>query len=75
MLRGFLKWSYAVYNCFYLCHKKVCAIVTNLCNLNNAVYITQLNQGGGVYQERGLERQLAEDHVNTVLCLYCEHLW
>lgn len=75
MLLGFLKWSGIVYSYFYLCRKKVCAILTNLCNLNNAICTTQLNQGGVVYQERGPERHLAEYHVNTVLCLYCEHLW
>lgn len=68
MLLGVLKWSYIVYSLFIYAIK-VCAIVTiNLCNLNNAIYITQLNQGGVVYQERGPERQLAEEHVNTVLC-------
>lgn len=67
MLLGVLKWSDIVYT-FFIYAIKVCAIVTNLCNLNNAIYITQMNQGGVVYQERGTERQLAEDHVNTVLC-------
>jgi hypothetical protein len=60
MLLGVLKWSDTVYSYFYLCHKKVCAIVTiNLCNLNNAICMIWLNQGGVVYQERGPERQLA----------------
>ena len=41
MQLGVLKQSDIVYSFFYLCHKKVCAIVTiNFCNLNNAIYIT-----------------------------------